>query len=142
VAWRVISLIISILLGGITHHYLGSSLAYCNSLNKFGTIYSPYTVVMLGDKEKKLGFIKGKDSACGDIFGPVASFYLSENVDFIAGSYNANFKAFEERGMVPPSVFGITPILGINYKIPITKNIEIANVVSIGIISHSISFSF
>lgn len=132
----------SILLGFLTHHYIGHNLNYCNSINSYGTIHNPYAVVLVGNKKNKLGFIKGKDSACGDIFGPVGSIGLSDNVDFVAGGYNTNFKEFEKLGTKPPSINGITPVLGLNYKIPITNNIKLNNIISIGIITHAISIDF
>lgn len=132
----------SILLGFLTHHYIGSNLNYCNSINSYGTIHNPYVVAMVGISDYKLGFIKGKDSACGDIFGPVSSFKLRDNLDFIAGGYNTNFEEFERLGTKPPSISGITPVLGLNYKIPLTNNINLNNIVSIGIITHAISVDF
>lgn len=135
-------MITTILLGGITHHYLGSNLPYCNRVNSFGTIVNPYIVAMSGTDKVKAGFILGTDSACGSIVGPVSSFKLSENVDFIAGAYNTNFRNFHERNIAPPTLLNATPIVGFNYKIPITKNIKLENVVSFGIISQALSISF
>jgi hypothetical protein len=51
-------------------------------------------------------------------------------------------KAFEKRGIIPPSFSGITPVVGVNFKIPITDNIKINNLVSIGIITHALSVEF
>jgi len=133
---------ISLILGGITHHFIGSNLPYCNRINDFGTIHNEYVVVMAGSSEAKVGFIKGKDSACGDILGPISSFKMSDNIDFILGGYNTNFKDFEKLGIIPFSVGSITPVMGIDYKIPITKNLEIHNIISFGIISHAIGLSF
>ncbi len=135
-------MITTILLGGITHHYLGSNLPYCNRVNSFGTIVNPYIVAMSGTDKVKAGFILGTDSACGSIVGPVSSFKLSENVDFIAGAYNTNFKEFNKLGIEPPSIAGLTPILGVNYKIKLNETLSLDNIISVGIISHAISFSF
>lgn len=135
-------MITTILLGGITHHYLGSSLPYCNTINNVGTIVNPYIVTMSGTNKAKVGFIAGTDSACGRITGPVASFNLASNLDFIVGGYNTNFKEFNDIGIKPISIKGITPILGLNYKIPLTNNISLDNIISVGIVSHAISFSF
>ena len=132
----------TISLGGLTHHFLGSNLPYCNRINNFGSIVNPYAVVMRGTEDLKAGFILGTDSACGSIVGPVSSFKLSDNVDFIAGAYNTNFKEFNKLGIEPPSIAGLTPIVGINYKVKLNKTLSLDNIVSIGIISHAISFSF
>lgn len=132
----------TILLGGLTHHFLGSNLPYCNRINNFGSIVNPYAVVMRGTEDLKAGFILGTDSACGSIVGPVSSFKLSDNVDFIAGVYNTNFREFNKLGIEPPSIAGLTPVLGINYKVKLNKTLSLDNIVSIGIISHAISFSF
>jgi hypothetical protein len=133
---------ISILLGGITHHYIGSNFNYCNKINNYGTIANPYAVVLAGDENKKLGAILGKDSACGNIFGPMSSIRLSNNIDFIAGFYNTNKEKFEKIGLVSPSIYGVTPVVGANYKIPITKKVSLNNIISIGVITHAISFNF
>lgn len=133
---------ISLILGGITHHFIGSSLPYCNRINNVGTIHNEYIVAMIGDSDGKVGFIKGKDSACGDIIGPISSFKMSDNVDFILGGYNTNFKDFEKLGIVPFSFGSITPVIGFDYKIEITRNLHIHNIVSFGIISHGIGISF
>ena len=132
----------TILLGGLTHHFLGSSLPYCNRVNNFGSIVNPYTVVMGGTKDIKAGIILGTDSACGTIVGPVSSFKLSDNVDFIAGAYNTNFKEFNKLGIAPPSIAGLTPVVGINYKIKLNKTLGLDNIISIGIVSQALSISF
>lgn len=133
---------ISLLFGGITHHFIGSNLPYCNRINSVGTIHNEYIVAMAGNSKTKIGFIKGKDSACGDIFGPVSSFKMSDNTDFVLGGYNTNFDDFKKLGIIPFSIGSVTPVVGFDYKIPITKNLEIHNIVSFGIISHSIGLSF
>lgn len=135
-------MIFALMLGGITHHYIGHSLDYCNRLNNIGTIQNDYVVLMVGDNEKKFGFIKGRDSVCADILGPISSFVLADNVDLVLGGYNTNRSEFNERNIIPPSLFGITPIVGVNFKVPIYRNIEINNLVSFGIISHAISYTF
>jgi hypothetical protein len=135
-------MIATVLLGGITHHYLGSSLPYCNKINNVGTIVNPYIAAMAGNRKRKVGFIFGTDSACGNIIGPVSSFAIYKNVDFILGAYNTNFKKFNELQIKPPTVLGITPIVGMNYKIKLSKNIDLNNIVSVGILSHAISMDF
>lgn len=138
----------AILYGGITHHYIGSKFNYCNRIdnNNFGTINNEYFIAMVGSKDSKVGVIKGKDSACGNIFGAITSNSLSENVDFILGGYNANIEKFQKRGLVPPNVNGVTPVVGFNFKMPIhetpTYKISINNVVSYGIITHSLGIEF
>lgn len=137
---------LSLLYGGITHHFIGSSLPYCNRINSNGSIHNEYVIAMAGDKDTKIGMIKGKDSACGNIMGPIASFTISEDFEFIAGGYNTNFKKFNKIGISPPSVSGITPVLGIDYRLPIYKSsklkVTIDNLVSIGIITHSLRVDF
>jgi hypothetical protein len=127
---------ISILYGGITHHYMAPKLNYCNTVNNVGTIHNEYIIAMAGTR----------DSACANIVGPIASFNVSENVDFMIGGYNTNFNAFEKRGMLPPNFNGITPIIGLNFKIPLIRqdNFEVSldNLVSFGIITHALSVSF
>ena len=132
----------TILLGGLTHHFLGSSLPYCNRVNNFGSIVNPYAVVMTGTEDLKAGFILGTDSACGTIAGPISSFKLSDNVDFIAGFYNTNFREFNKIGIEPPNIAGLTPVVGINYKVRLSKSISLDNIISVGIVSHAVSFSF
>jgi hypothetical protein len=132
----------TIILGGITHHYVGSSLPYCNRINNVGTIHNEYVVAMTGNSKSKIGFIKGKDSACGDIFGPISSFKMIDSVDFILGGYNTNFKDFKKLDIVPFSIGSVTPVVGFDYKIDITKNLQIHNIISFGIVSHAIGLSF
>lgn len=137
---------ISLMYGGITHHYVGSNLPYCNRINNVGTIHNEYVIAMAGNKNAKVGFLKGKDSACADIFGPISSFKLSDNVDFMLGAYNTNFKAFEKLGINPPSFGNVTPVVGLDFKIPLIKTdsfeLNIDNLVSVGIITHAVSMSF
>jgi len=139
-------MIFSLMLGGITHHFLAPNLNYCNSINDVGTIANEYVVGMAGTEDFKVGFIKGKDSACGNITGAISSINLYENVDFMIGGYNTNFQEFKQIGVEPPSINGITPILGLNFKIPVYKTentrVSIDNLVSIGIVTHAISFTF
>jgi hypothetical protein len=139
-------MLFTLILGGITHHYMAPNLNYCNLINDSGTIKNEYAIAMVGDRDAKIGAIKGKDSACGDIFGVIGSIRVSEQIDFMIGGYNTNVRAFEERDMVPPTVGGVTPVLGLNFKIPLYKNgdtaVEINNLISIGIITHAISFTF
>ena len=132
----------SLIIGGITHHYLGSSLPYCNRVNNFGTITNPYVVAMKGNEKVKAGFILGTDSACGVISGPISSFKLTNNFDFIAGAYNTNYKQFNDLEIKPVTFGGITPVLGVNYKIQLMNNIALNNIISVGIVSHALSISF
>ena len=139
-------MVAAILYGGITHHYMASNLPYCNTINGSGSIHNEYVIGLVGSKDSKVGFIKGKDSACGNIFGVLASLAIDENVDFIIGGYNTNFKDFEKLGIIPPSINGVTPLVGLDFKIPIYTSenfsIKIDNLFSIGIITHSISLNF
>ena len=132
----------SLLYGGITHHYLAPKLNYCNTINNYGTIHNEYIIGLVGSKKTKAGFILGKDSACGTIAGPVVSYSLHKNLEVIAGGYNANFDKFASRGMQPPTMFGFTPIIGLDYRIYLTKNISIDNLVSVGIITHALRIDF
>lgn len=131
--------------GGITHHYIASNLNYCNRINNVGTIQNTYNALLIGNKFK-LGVLFGKDSACGNISGPIASLNLSENIDFIAGFYNTNTKVFAKRGIIPPSAGGVTPVAGYNFKFPLYTSdkysIKLNNIVSFGIITHAISLDF
>lgn len=97
---------------------------------------------MRGREDLRVGFILGTDSACGTIVGPISSFKLSDNIDFIAGAYNTNFKEFNKLRIEPPNIAGLTPMVGINYKIKLNKNISLNNIISIGIISQALSISF
>lgn len=139
-------MIVSLILGGITHHYLGHNLPYCNTINSVGTIKNPYAIVMAGNKNAKIGFLKGKDSVCGDIYGPISSFRLSGSFDFILGWYNTNFKKFNDRGIVPPSIGGVTPVVGFNYSLPLYQGkivrASFDTLLSVGIITHAIKFTF
>lgn len=136
----------SILYGGITHHYVASKLPYCNRINNVGSIHNEYVIGLVGSKNYKAGFIKGKDSACGDIFGAVGSVNISEYADLIVGAYNTNFKEFRKIGIEPVHFGSLTPIAGIDFKIPVYESkefsIAIDNLVSYGIITHSVSISF
>lgn len=136
----------SIIFGGITHHYILPTGNYCNRINNYGTIKNEYYIVMFGDNSSRIGFIKGKDSACGDIFGPVSTINMYKNIDIIFGAYNTNYKKFKDLGLEPPSVAGVTPILGLDFKIPLYEtmdfSVKLENVISIGIITHAVSFNF
>lgn len=127
--------------GGITNHYMLPSGNYCNKINKYGTINNSYLVAMIGN-DTKVGIIKGFDSVCEPITGMISSANISDNLDFVIGGYNTNTKAFEDRGLIPPSINKITPIFGLNYKINITDNLNLNNVISYGITTHFISYEF
>jgi hypothetical protein len=137
-------MVLSLLYGGITHHYLASNLPYCNRIgnNSFGTIHNEYVIGLIGDEDLKVGLISGKDSACGNILGPITTTKISENVDFVLGGYNTNVKKFHKLGIEPPSFAGVTPVVGIDYKIRLTNNVSIDNLISIGIATHSLRIDF
>lgn len=132
----------SILLGGITHHYLAPKLNYCSTINSYGTITNPYVIALAGSPTIKAGFILGKDSACGNIAGPIISYSLSKNLEFVAGGYNANFNKFSERGLKPIQFYGVTPVVGLDYRVFLRKNVSIDTLVSYGIITHSLRVDF
>ena len=135
-------MLFSLLLGGITHHYIGSSLPYCNTINDYGTIQHGYVAAMAGNADVQIGVLAGKDSACGDIVGPIASVSISKNLSAVVGGYNTNFKEFYDRGIAPPNIDGVTPIAGLSYAIPITDNVSFDTTVSIGIITHAIKITW
>ena len=137
-------MVLSLLYGGITHHYLASNLPYCNSINNnsFGTIHNEYAIALIGDEDIKIGAIVGKDSACANIAGPISFINITVDFDFIAGFYNTNFKEFNKLNIEPPSVLGVTPVIGIDYRIKLTNNISIDNLISFGIITHSLRVDF
>jgi len=136
----------TLLLGGITHHYIAHDLNYCNLINDVGTIQNDYIGVLVGSKKFQAGFIKGKDSACGDILGPMASYNFNKNFSFIIGGYNTNHKKFYDRNIVPITSGEITPIIGLDYKIPLYESNEVTisldNVISFGILTQGITFTF
>lgn len=137
---------ISLIYGGITHHYLASSLPYCNRINNVGTIHNEYVIGMAGSENFRVGILSGKDSACGNILGPISATKISENVDFMLGGYNTNFDKFHELGIEPPSIGGITPVIGFNYKLNLYNSdnvkVNLENVISVGIITHALSVNF
>jgi hypothetical protein len=138
---------LSIIYGGITHHYLAKDLPYCNTIKGgMGTIHNEYVIAMAGSSDFRLGALVGKDSACGNIFGPMSATRLSDNIDFMLGGYNTNFKKFRERMIEPPSIGGITPVIGLDFKIPIYEEgdtkLSLDTLVSVGVITHAINFSF
>jgi hypothetical protein len=139
-------MISTLIFGGITTHLIGSNLNYCNKLNNYGTIHNEYIIAMVGSNNTQFGVIKGRDSVCSNIIGPIGSIRLGKNFRFIAGGYNTNRKQFAERGIISPSVAGVTPVIGIDYEIHLYKsnNFEIVahNLVSFGITTHSIGVNF
>lgn len=136
----------TLLLGGITHHYIAHDLNYCNLINEVGTIQNNYVGVLMGSKNLQIGLMVGKDSVCGDIIGPIASLNLTDKFSFIVGGYNTNHQKFYDREIAPITSGDITPVLGIDYKVPLYKNknttIALDNIVSFGIITHAITISF
>lgn len=137
---------ISILYGGITHHFINHDLPYCNRINNVGSIHNEYVVALVGDDAVKVGAIAGKDSACGNIVGPVFTININESFDFVFGGYNTNTEKFHKLGMEPPSAMGVTPIVGIDYKLSLYKgdNFELGldTIVSYGIITHAFRVNF
>ena len=101
---------------------------------------------MAGTSKARLGVLAGTDSVCGRILGPISSFRVSENVDLMLGGYNTNISNFKARGIEPPSFYGITPVAGLDFKIPLIKTntyqVNLDNLVSVGIVTHAISVSF
>ena len=136
----------TLLLGGITHHYLAHDLDYCNLINEVGTIQNNYVGVLVGSKKFQVGLMMGKDSVCGNIVGPIASLNVNDRFSFIVGGYNTNHQKFYDRGITPITSGDITPVLGIDYKVPLYKNngttIALDNIMSFGIITHAITISF
>jgi hypothetical protein len=135
-------MITSILLGGLTHHYMLPQGNYCNKVNSNGSILNPYTIVLVGNTTLKTGAILGTDSVCAPIYGSVSSVSVYKNLDFMVGGYNTNSGAFQERGLNPISINGITPIIGFDYRIKLYKNITLDTLVSVGIITHALRVDF
>jgi hypothetical protein len=138
---------LSLIYGGITHHYLAKDLPYCNPIKGgMGTIHNEYVIAMAGSKDFRLGLISGKDSACGNIMGPISATRISDNIDFMLGGYNTNFKKFRDRMIEPPSIGGITPVVGLDFKIPLFEyedtKLSLDTLVSFGVITHAINLSF
>jgi hypothetical protein len=137
---------LSLIAGGITHHYIASSSNYCNRFGNTSTIHNPFVMALKGDYTSRYGFILGQDSACGIIAGPVAAFGLNSHVDFIAGAYNVNYDAFRKIKVEPLAIMGVTPIAGFNLKFPIYKSKEYTinseNLISTGTITHALSVNF
>lgn len=137
---------VSLLYGTIVHHYINNNLRFCNEINEHGSVYNQTFVALIGDENKKIGFLKGNDCACGDIFGPISSFTLANNLEFLVGGYNTNYREFENLGIESPSILGITPVLGLDFRIPIYENknfkVTIDNLVSIGTITHALRVDF
>lgn len=127
--------------GGLTTHYILQKADYCNRIMDNGTITNPYLLLMYG-KDNKVGVINGQDSACGSITGVISSFKLYENIDLALGGYNTNFNEFRKRNLVPPSVYNMTPVVGVNYKINIYKNLNLNNLISYGITTTFFTIDF
>lgn len=135
-------MITSILLGGLTHHYMLPQGNYCNTINSNGTILNPYTIVLMGSKTLKTGVILGTDSVCAPIYGSVSSVNVYKNLDFMVGGYNTNSAEFINRRLNPISINGVTPIIGFDYRIKLYKNITLDTLVSVGIITHALRVDF
>jgi hypothetical protein len=135
-------MIFSILLGGLTHHYVLPEGNYCGQVNNYGSIVNPYVISMVGSEKLKTGMILGKDSSCSNIFGSVSSVNLYKNIDLMVGAYNTNTREFNNRGLQPIEYYGMTPILGIDYRIKLYKNITLDTLVSLGIVTHALRVDF
>jgi hypothetical protein len=139
-------LMISLIAGGITHHYIASHLKYCNRINNSGTIVNEYFILSAGTEEGRLGLLKGKDSACGDIYGAMVFASVNPYLDFVVGGYNTNFDAFRRRKMHPVVESEITPVIGVNFRIPLYTSkdfsVNIENLISYGITTHGIGVTF
>lgn len=139
-------MITTLLFGGITHHLINYDFNYCNLINNVGTIQNNYAGVLLGSKTFQIGLLKGRDSACGNISGPIMYYNIYEEFGVIAGYYNTNTKRFYERGIPPITFNGYTPIIGIDYKYKLYENkgtlISIDNIISMGIVTHALTISF
>jgi hypothetical protein len=97
---------------------------------------------MTGNESVRGGVIAGKDSACGDIVGPIGAVSVTESVQVVVGAYNTNTKKFADRGIQAPSLAGATPVLGFDYSIPLTKRVFLDTIVSLGVITHAIRVTF
>lgn len=135
-------MITSILLGGLTHHYILSTANYCNKINSNGSILNPYSIAMIGTNKIKSGIIIGKDSVCSPIYGSITSYNIYNNLDLMIGGYNTNIKQFHKKNIEPPSINGITPVLGLDYRIKLQNNITLDTLVSVGIITHALRVDF
>lgn len=135
-------MITSILLGGLTHHYMLPKGNYCNTINSNGSIVNLYTIVMAGSATLKTGVILGTDSVCAPIYGSVSSINVYKNLDFMIGGYNANTSEFLNRKLKPTSIHGITPLIGFDYRIKLYKNITLDTLVSVGIVTHALRIDF
>lgn len=136
----------TLILGGLTNHYIGSSLPFCNRINNVGTIINPYAIALVGNENAKFGAIVGTDSMCNKIAGPISSFKLGENFDFVLGAYNNNYRHANPKQMESLGFPRITPVLGVNYKISLYKStnfsVELNNVLSLGITTHALAVNF
>lgn len=139
-------MITSLIYGGITHHYLTHNFPYCNTINNVGTINNSYVIATIGSEKFKGGIISGTDSTCSPIMGLITQTKLTDNFDFVLGAYNANERAFEDLGITPISMYGHTPVVGVNYNITLYEKkdfkIKLHNLISIDIISHAIGIEF
>ena len=140
-------MLFELFLGGITHHTIAPQLNYCNVINKStGTIKHRYGALLVGNEDFKIGGIIGQDSVCAPIRGLLSSTKITDNLQFMLGGYNVNTKQFLDRGIQPVKMYGITPLIGLAYKIPIYENENIKTsfdtLISFGIISHGISVKF
>jgi hypothetical protein len=47
----------SLMLGGLTHHFISPNLDYCGLVNNVGTVRNEYLVGLVGNDRAKVGFI-------------------------------------------------------------------------------------
>lgn len=137
-----------VLMGGITTHPFSPSHIqnrYKNRIGDYGTIFNPYTMIMMGNNSFKTGILYGTDSVGGTILGSVSHVKLHENIGFVFGGYNYNESLYKERKLKSPSINGITPILGMDVSFKLyegkTYTIESHNLLSV-ITTHSIGIKF
>jgi hypothetical protein len=136
------------LVGGITTHPLDpskTSSKYKNTIASNGTIVNPYSAVLAGNNKYKTGVLYGVDSLGGSIIGSISYISLHQNIGIVVGGYNYNKDLFESKGVVPPNIAGITPVIGFDFNFNIYKSrafsIESHNIIST-ITTHSLGVKF
>jgi len=136
------------LVGGITTHPLDSgniSSRYKNAIVSNGVIANPYSAVLAGNNKYKTGILYGVDSLGGSIIGSISHITLHQNIGIVLGGYNYNKDLFESKGVVPPNIAGITPVIGFDFNFNIYKSrsfsIESHNIIST-ITTHSVGVKF
>ena len=120
-------------------------LNYCKKIGGLGTITNPYVIGMVGNTNSpwKVGGLVGKDSVCGNIGGVIATYEFNKNWELVVGGYNTNYKKFINRGFEPVTIGKtITPVVGLNHRLYLNKNISLNTTISLGIITHGLRFDF